>query len=95
VIKWGTWRVNGQLAVSRAIGDGEYKPLVTAQPDVTTIVMNGTEDFIIGGLAWLCMTFVSSGVRRSLGHRHLGGGDRDRVPASQGKSGHYQAFNLT
>ena len=34
--------------VSRAIGDGDYKPLVTAQPDITTIKRNGTEDFIIG-----------------------------------------------
>ena len=34
--------------VSRAIGDGEYKPYVTAQPDITTIKRNGTEDFIIG-----------------------------------------------
>ena len=57
---WGTWRVNGQLAVSRAIGehtgtpvafsggDGEYKPYVIATPDVTTIVRNGSEDFLIG-----------------------------------------------
>ena len=48
VIHWGAWRVNGQLAVSRAIGDGDYKPLVTAQPDITSIKRNGTEDFIIG-----------------------------------------------
>jgi len=47
VILWGTWRVNGQLAVSRAIGDGEYKPFVSAQPDITTIARNGTEDFVI------------------------------------------------
>ena len=33
--------------MSRAIGDGEYKPYVTAQPDITTIKRNGTEDFII------------------------------------------------
>jgi protein phosphatase 1E len=47
VVHWGTWRVNGQLAVSRAIGDGNYKPYVCSDPDVTTIVMNGTEDFLI------------------------------------------------
>jgi len=47
IIHYGTWRVNGQLAVSRAIGDGEYKPLITAQPDITTIVSKGNEDFLI------------------------------------------------
>ena len=36
------------IQVSRAIGDGDYKPFVTAQPDITTIKRNGTEDFIIG-----------------------------------------------
>jgi len=46
---WGTWRVNGQLAVSRAIGDGEYKPYISADPDVTTVVMNGSEEFLIVG----------------------------------------------
>ncbi len=28
-------------------GDGDYKPYVSADPDVTTIEMNGTEDFMI------------------------------------------------
>nr|CAD7569337.1 unnamed protein product [Timema californicum] len=46
---WGTWRVNGQLAVSRAIGDLEYKPYVTAEPDVKVVTLNGSEDFIILG----------------------------------------------
>jgi len=49
IMHWGTWRVNGQLAVSRAIGDGEYKPFISAEPDVTTIEMNGSEEFIIVG----------------------------------------------
>ena len=60
---WGTWRVNGQLAVSRAIGktnscglltrhcyysgDGEYKPYISAEADVTTVIKNGSEDFLI------------------------------------------------
>ncbi|KAI4460956.1 protein phosphatase 2c [Holotrichia oblita] len=47
VIYWGTWRVNGQLAVSRAIGDAEYKPYVTATPDVQEIPLSGGEDFLI------------------------------------------------
>jgi len=49
IMHWGTWRVNGQLAVSRAIGDGEYKPYISADPDVTTVVMNGSEEFLIVG----------------------------------------------
>jgi len=49
IMHWGTWRVNGQLAVSRAIGDGEYKPYISADTDVTTVVMNGSEEFLIVG----------------------------------------------
>ncbi|XP_063238869.1 uncharacterized protein LOC134540210 [Bacillus rossius redtenbacheri] len=49
VLFWGTWRVNGQLAVSRAIGDLEYKPYVTAEPDVVSVPLDGTEDFLILG----------------------------------------------
>eukprot|EP00092_Neocalanus_flemingeri_P027446 GFUD01029767.1.p1 GENE.GFUD01029767.1~~GFUD01029767.1.p1 ORF type:complete len:1184 (-),score=323.29 GFUD01029767.1:921-4472(-) len=49
IMHFGTWRVNGQLAVSRAIGDGEYKPYVSAEPDVTTVVLNGSDEFLIVG----------------------------------------------
>ncbi|XP_050304979.1 titin-like isoform X2 [Anthonomus grandis grandis] len=47
VMLWGTWRVNGQLAVSRAIGDADYKPHVIAIPDVREITLDGGEDFLI------------------------------------------------
>jgi len=47
VLYWGTWRVNGQLAVSRAIGDLGYKPYVTSEPDVTAVSLDGTEDFLV------------------------------------------------
>lgn len=47
VVFWGTWRVNGQLAVSRAIGDVDYKPYVTAEPDVTSYDLSGDEDFLL------------------------------------------------
>jgi len=47
VLFWGTWRVNGQLAVSRAIGDLGYKPYVTSEPDVTAVSLDGTEDFLV------------------------------------------------
>ncbi|XP_037869445.1 protein piccolo [Bombyx mori] len=47
VIYWGTWRVNGQLAVSRAIGDAQYKPYVTARPEIATVDLDGDEDFVV------------------------------------------------
>ena len=31
-----------------SLGDGNYKPYVCSDPDVTTIEMNETEDFLIG-----------------------------------------------
>lgn len=43
----GTWRVNGLLAVSRAIGDAKYKPHVTGVPEIKTIPLDGNEDFLI------------------------------------------------
>ncbi|XP_052737491.1 uncharacterized protein LOC112055609 isoform X2 [Bicyclus anynana] len=47
VMFWGTWRVNGQLAVSRAIGDAQYKPYVTARPEMVVVELDGDEDFVV------------------------------------------------
>ncbi|KAL4714588.1 hypothetical protein ACJJTC_006634 [Scirpophaga incertulas] len=47
VMHFGTWRVNGQLAVSRAIGDAQYKPYVTATPEINTVNLDGNEDFVV------------------------------------------------
>jgi len=85
VIHWGAWRVNGQLAVSRAIGDGDYKPLVTAQPDITTIKRNGTEDFIIVACDGLWDTITPEEATR-LVFQHLkehqsNGGDLENLSA--------------
>jgi len=85
VIHWGAWRVNGQLAVSRAIGDGEYKPYVTAQPDITTIKRNGTEDFIIVACDGLWDTVTPEEATR-LVFQHLkehqtNGGDLENLSA--------------
>lgn len=43
----GTYRVNGVLAVSRAIGDASLKDLVIATPDVTWFRLGGDEEFMI------------------------------------------------
>ena len=34
VIHWGRWRVQGVLAVSRAIGDVALQPYVTCEPEI-------------------------------------------------------------
>ncbi|XP_023932955.1 protein phosphatase 1F isoform X1 [Lingula anatina] len=47
VIWFGAWRVNGALSVSRAIGDADHKPYVSGEPDVSTVQLDGTEDYII------------------------------------------------
>ncbi|XP_038215727.1 uncharacterized protein LOC119835140 [Zerene cesonia] len=47
VMHIGTWRVNGQLAVSRAIGDAQYKPYVIAKPELGTVDLDGDEDFLV------------------------------------------------
>ena len=49
VLFLGTWRVNGMIAVSRAVGDGDYKPMISADADVTTVNMDGSEDVLIIG----------------------------------------------
>lgn len=43
----GISRVNGQLCVSRAIGDNGMKDVVIAVPDIQTITITDDDDFLI------------------------------------------------
>ncbi|XP_035230190.1 uncharacterized protein LOC118202143 [Stegodyphus dumicola] len=43
----GTWRVNGILAVTRALGDPDHKPFISNEPDVYALNLDGSEDFLI------------------------------------------------
>ncbi|XP_023247445.1 uncharacterized protein LOC106644544 isoform X2 [Copidosoma floridanum] len=47
VIHYGTWRVNGILSVSRALGDAKHKPYVSDEPEIVKIELDGTEDALI------------------------------------------------
>lgn len=49
VIYVDTWRVNGVLSVSRAIGDPEHKPYVNAEPSLVTFEIDPTLDFLVLG----------------------------------------------
>jgi len=47
VVWFGAWRVNGTLSVSRAIGDASHKPYVSGDPDIKSLLLDGTEDFVV------------------------------------------------
>ncbi|XP_072326003.1 protein phosphatase 1E [Scyliorhinus torazame] len=47
VVWFGAWRVNGSLSVSRAIGDAEHKPYICGEADSDSMVLDGTEDYLI------------------------------------------------
>lgn len=47
VLYMNGWRVNGQLAVSRAIGDADHKPYVSGEADYEEYEMEGDEEFLI------------------------------------------------
>ena len=47
VIWLGAWRVNGNLSVSRAIGDAADKKFVIGEPDIESCDLDGTEDYLV------------------------------------------------
>ena len=48
MVVWiGVWRVNGNLSVSRAIGDPKEKKYVIGEPDVKAVELDGSEDYMV------------------------------------------------
>lgn len=47
VIHYGTWRVQGVLAVSRAFGDRRLKAYVSAEPEIKQWSLQDGDDFLI------------------------------------------------
>lgn len=66
----GSFRVNGVLAVSRAIGDVGLKELVIAKPEVQSLELTGWEEFIILASDGL-WDFVGDGESVQLVHEEL------------------------
>ncbi|XP_031553359.1 protein phosphatase 1F-like [Actinia tenebrosa] len=47
VVYFGAWRVNGNLSVSRAIGDVEHKPYISGEPCLSEFTLEGDEEFVV------------------------------------------------
>ena len=47
VVWFGTWRVNGVLAVSRSIGDNNLKHCVIADPEITRFKLGPEDEFLL------------------------------------------------
>jgi protein phosphatase 1L len=47
VVWFGTWRVNGVLAVSRSIGDNNLKHCVIADPEITRFKIGPDDEFLL------------------------------------------------
>nr|XP_020852068.1 protein phosphatase 1F isoform X2 [Phascolarctos cinereus]XP_020852069.1 protein phosphatase 1F isoform X2 [Phascolarctos cinereus] len=69
------WRVNGTLAVSRAIGDAFQKPYVSGEADVASHELTGTEDYLL---------LACDGFFDSVPHDEVAGLVRDLLVQSEG-----------
>jgi serine/threonine protein phosphatase PrpC len=49
IVFWGTWRVEAQLALSRALGDRCMAPYVIPNPEITQTVLTPADEFLILG----------------------------------------------
>lgn len=47
VIHWGRWRVEGILAVSRAIGDVTLQPFITCEPEILEREINPEDEYLV------------------------------------------------
>lgn len=79
VIWMGAWRVNGNLSVSRAIGDGPDKKFVTSDCDVVCHELDGTEDYIVIACDGLWDVLNGDEVMRCVYNYLSGGGSKPGV----------------
>lgn len=76
----GVYRVNGNLALARAIGDRSERPPVTADPELTTAPINEeTDQFILLATDGLWDVFSSGGAVDFVLEAITDGRDKDRI----------------
>ncbi|XP_014671598.1 PREDICTED: protein phosphatase 1E-like [Priapulus caudatus] len=79
-VKWfGTWRVDGLLSVSRAIGDRCYKPYVTAEPDVISMELTPSDSYMVMACDGLWDVVKPSEIPRLVSKEMRATGDRSAV----------------
>jgi serine/threonine protein phosphatase PrpC len=66
----GVYRVNGNLALSRAMGDRSERPVVTAEPDIHRTALESQDDFVVLATDGLWDVMSSQQVIKFI-HRHL------------------------
>ncbi|KAL6060953.1 Protein phosphatase 1E [Balamuthia mandrillaris] len=70
VVWWGTWRVNGVLAVSRSIGDKHLKDICIAEPELRSTQLAPGDQFLVAATdgLWDVMdgAMVAATVRKTL-----------------------------
>ncbi|EEC47961.1 predicted protein [Phaeodactylum tricornutum CCAP 1055/1] len=76
----GVYRVNGNLALSRAIGDRSERPAVTADPDVSILPIDEADDFLVLATDGLWDVMTSSDVVAFIHALIEQGEDIDRDP---------------
>ena len=58
----GIYQLNGNLALSRAIGDWSERPYVIAEPEIISVPVKDGDKFVIVGCygQWWCCEFCST-----------------------------------
>lgn len=80
----GLYRVNGIMALSRAIGDGSERPILIADPDVEVWQIQETDEFVVVAIDGLWEVLTSQDVVTIVHTLLRNGGesyDRDSIPA--------------
>jgi serine/threonine protein phosphatase PrpC len=88
IIHYGTWRVQGVLAVTRSFGDRKLKQFVSAEPEIKSWPLSDHDEFLIlasdGVWDVLSSQAAVDIVRQAMGNSSNGSGNSDGSPTATG-----------